>query len=101
MARYAERKAAILSRIGSIKAERTEAVTLLETFRQRVQDAESIADALRAELSITTWAELDSGASIAVGDRVRYVLKVYECTAAHTKALTRRPTVDTYWREVP
>lgn len=100
MANYAERKALILSRIGAIKHERTEAINLAERLQERFAEAERVAESLRAELSIPIWAELDSGASIAVGDRVRYVLRVYECTTAHTKALTRRPTVDTYWREV-
>jgi hypothetical protein len=100
MANIAERKAAILTRIGAIKTEKAEAVTLAERLQQRFAEAEQLATSLRAELSIAIWAELDSGASIAVGDRVRYMLKVYECTTAHTKALTRRPTVETYWREV-
>ena len=100
MANYRERKAAILARIGTIKAEHIEAVTIAEQLRQRFQEAEAQVEVFRQELSITIWAELDSGASIAVGDRVRYALRVYECTEAHTKAILRRPTVEAYWRLV-
>lgn len=73
----------VLDQLSGLRAER---VTLLEKI-QRLK-------------SVTLWAELDSGASVAVGDEVRYMFKNYRCIKAHTKALTRRPTDTEYWEEL-
>ena len=97
----------IIARIREIKADRTSLIAQLadsDGIRARLQqerdELRSSADRWRALAEMTLWAELDSGASIKVGDRVRYMLRTYECTADHTKALTRRPTVTEYWKEV-
>ena len=74
----------VLNELGNLRIER---VTLLEKI-QKLKN-------------MTLWAELDSGASIAVGTEVRYFLKTYKCIKAHAKALTRRPTDSEYWEELP
>lgn len=70
--------------IARVSARRTLFAALQSRVRQ-LQDA-------------TYWAELESGANIAVGDRVRYLGRWYVCTQAHTKALLRLPSNETYWR---
>lgn len=58
---------------------------------------DSLISALRDKLSVTAWAEDESGHSYAVGDKRRYLTNIYRCVKAHTKALTRRPTDGEFW----
>ena len=75
------------ARAQTIKTERNDARGLLARAQAR-------AEALK---NATYWAELDSGASIAVGDEARYLTRTYRCVQAHTKALLRAPTNGVYW----
>ena len=45
------------------------------------------------------FAELDGGASLRMGDTVRYLLHEYVCILSHTKSLARRPTNTAYWEQ--
>lgn len=90
----------LISTIRRIRAEKASAESLAAEWRSKAEDFQSRMSALQEKLSIPIWAELDSGATVSVGTKVRYMLRVYECTAAHTKALTRLPTNNAYWQEV-
>ena len=87
-----------MSRIDRARAFRRDVLDQLDNLRlERV----TLLEKIQRLKSMTLWAELDSGASIKVGDEVRYFFKTYHCIKAHTKALTRRPTDTEYWVEVP
>ena len=60
----------------------------------------SLGERFAALKAATYWAELDSGASIAVGATVRYFGKTYTCIKVHTKALLRSPLNGEYWEAV-
>lgn len=78
--------------------------TWLEAARRRkleIDEKDTLIARLRMKLAMPLWAELDSGASIAVGYECRYMLHEYRCITAHTKALTRRPTNTEYWESIP
>lgn len=97
---HEERLAAARAFRQNVIAERD---TLREQLREKTRealDAMNIAERWRARAEMTLWAELSSGASVAVGDRVRYMLRTYECIKAHSKALTRSPLSLEYWQEV-
>lgn len=66
----------------------------------RMEEREERLAWLEHKLSLPIWAELDSGASVRAGDRVRFALHEYECIAAHTKTLARHPRNTEYWRQV-
>ena len=94
------RKAAILAKIAAIQADRTTLRERLQEKAQALAEVETMASRWKTLAEMTLWAELDSGAAISEGQRVRYLMHTYECIQAHTKALTRRPTVEQYWKEM-
>lgn len=90
----------IVTALSNLRARLTEnrqAVTERESLREQLAAVTSKWQALKAA---TYWAELDSGASVAVGDTVRYFGRTYSCKKAHTKALLRSPINSEYWEAV-
>ncbi len=54
---------------------------------------------LKAAVSMTHWLELETGAAVAAGMRVRYFRKTYVCIKAHEKSLLHTPLDTAYWQE--
>lgn len=69
-------------------------------LNSRIAELERLKERLETSLSMTQWAELESGDTVNVDDEVRYMFKTYRCIKAHTKSLTRRPTNTEYWEEM-
>ena len=74
--------------------------SLIARLQQERDEASALVDRWSALAEMTMWAELDSGKTIHTGDRVRYLLRTYECVKDHTKALLRSPLNGEYWKEV-
>ncbi len=90
---------------------RTELIRRAEALRAKLNEREAERAGLRQSLtaaqerladllSTPAWAELDAGAEIAAGERVRYFARTYECVLPHAKSLTKRPGQNECWREV-
>ncbi|MEG0766536.1 MAG: hypothetical protein RR482_02365 [Clostridia bacterium] len=90
----------LLAAVQKLRADKTAAESAMSDWKSRAEEYGNRIIALQERLSMPVWAELDSGATVAVGTKVRYMLKVYECTTEHTKALTRLPSNGSCWREV-
>lgn len=90
---YESWKESIVAGIRQLRSDKTIAESRAAQFESRIA-------ALQEKLSMPIWAELESGSTVRIGTKVRYMLRVYECIAEHTKALTRLPTNGNYWQEV-
>lgn len=67
---------------------------------RELSDASAARDRLQAFIDTPDWGQLDSGASIAEGDVVRFGALTYRAKMAHTKALTRSPINLVYWQVI-
>jgi len=68
--------------------------------RQRMEEKEEKLRTLEHRLSLPVWAELESGVSVRVGDRVRWGNREYTCVIAHTKSNARHPRSGEYWQQI-
>ncbi len=84
------------TRVGALNA------TIAAKAAERATLAESLT-ALQARFqalsTLRIWAEAETGETIPLGERMRYLGHTYECILAHEKALTRRPSNPQYWKE--
>lgn len=69
-------------------------------LKQRIDAWQALIRELQDRLAIPIWAELELGAAIAAGDRVRYLLREFECIRAHEKSLLNSPANPIYWKEL-
>lgn len=89
-----------MSRLNRAIAFRENVLDRLTTLQTERHGLLNRIDALQSKLAVTHWGDDDSGHQYHVGDQRRYLLKIYQCIKAHTKALTRSPKDDEYWQEV-
>lgn len=102
MAKYTgfdEWRSGLLAAIRKLHADKVTAESAAAELQSRVAEFQGRITALQARLDTPSWAEIESGATVSVGAKVRYFLKTYECIETHSKALTRPPTNSAYWRE--
>lgn len=71
-----------------------------QQVRKHMDEREEKLKNLERRLSLPVWAELDSSASIRVGDMVRWGNREYECILAHTKSNARHPRNEDYWQQI-
>lgn len=96
---HAERLTAARAFRKNVLAERDSLREQLAEKTRALAETSGILESLRALAEMTHWAELSSGATMKEGARVRYFGRTYICIKDHTKALTRSPSNEEYWRE--